>query len=262
MQICLICKAFCSEGILLSNGETAHKICYEHLLSEKERIRNEHYSALAEIRTIEKKLNGIQIKILNYFFINSKKISSLEADLKRLKKDQTTNEIRLTEINNSLKNIYDYWLDYPPDWDERRKEILNENSYCQKCLRGNERNLSLHIHHKIHIAKGGNHRRENLIVLCDDCHQSKHKHKFSYSFNDSKINPFEKKLYLLREAVEKQNKIHFHYVKFEGERSIRTFQPQEFKKVGESLCIRGYCYLRNDYRTFAIKRMSELKIVE
>lgn len=252
----------CAEGILLSNGKTTHKNCLDELLNKIEITKSEYYSELNEINKVERKLNSRTIKLLNYFFVNSNKVALLQKELENRRKYIQSRALRLNVINDELKSIYDYWLDYPPDWDERRKEILNENSYCQECLRGYERNLSLHIHHKIAIAKGGNHRRENLIVLCDDCHQSKHKHKFSYSFKDSKINPFEKKLYLLREAVEKQNKIHFHYVKFEGERSIRTFQPQEFKKVGESLCVRGFCYLRNDYRTFAIKRMSELKIVE
>ena len=43
-----------------------------------------------------------------------------------------------------------------------------------------------------------------------------------------------------------------------GVQSLRTIKPSEFKTVGNSLCIVGYCYLREEDRTFNIERMSNL----
>ncbi|RYH75527.1 hypothetical protein EVU94_00800 [Flavobacteriaceae bacterium 144Ye] len=43
-----------------------------------------------------------------------------------------------------------------------------------------------------------------------------------------------------------------------GVQSLRTIKPSEFKTVGNSLCIVGYCYMRKEDRTFNIERMSKL----
>lgn len=43
-----------------------------------------------------------------------------------------------------------------------------------------------------------------------------------------------------------------------GVQSLRTIKPSEFKTVGNSLCIVGYCYMREEDRTFNIERMSKL----
>lgn len=43
-----------------------------------------------------------------------------------------------------------------------------------------------------------------------------------------------------------------------GVQSLRTIKPAEFKTVGNSLCVVGYCYMREEDRTFNIERMSNL----
>lgn len=43
-----------------------------------------------------------------------------------------------------------------------------------------------------------------------------------------------------------------------GVQSLRTIKPSEFKTVGNSLCVVGYCYMREEDRTFNIERMSNL----
>ncbi len=43
-----------------------------------------------------------------------------------------------------------------------------------------------------------------------------------------------------------------------GIQSLRTIKPTEFKTVGNSLCVVGYCYMRKEDRTFNIARMSNL----
>ncbi|TJY35887.1 UvrD-helicase domain-containing protein [Pontimicrobium aquaticum] len=43
-----------------------------------------------------------------------------------------------------------------------------------------------------------------------------------------------------------------------GIQSLRTIRPSEFKTVGNSLCVEGYCYMREENRTFNIERMSKL----
>ncbi len=261
MLYCIICNKSGSDGILLSNGAVYHKECLEKLLYHKLELSSEYSNTNREINTLEKKLNNFSNKILNYFFINSKRIGEIENELISYRKKIKTIDTISSEVSNKIKALYDYWLDYPPDWDERRRGLLNDNAYCQQCFKGYEKKVTLHIHHRIPVAKGGSHKRENLIVLCEDCHQSRHKHKLG-KFDDGGLNPFEKKLYLIREAIEKNSNISFNYTKYEGEKSSRTIKPEEFKKVKISLCVRGYCFLRKDYRTFAIRRMSNLKLID
>lgn len=62
---------------------------------------------------------------------------------------------------------------YPSDWDSIRKEVYKRDNYtCQNCdAKGGPRgNSELHAHHIVPKAKGGSHRKENLVTLCSKCH--------------------------------------------------------------------------------------------
>jgi DNA helicase-4 len=65
-------------------------------------------------------------------------------------------------------------------------------------------------------------------------------------------------------AKEFEVNVKFNYqksVQFEGGlQSLRTIKPKEFKLVGNSECVVGYCYLRKEDRTFNIDRISNLII--
>jgi predicted DNA-binding transcriptional regulator YafY len=119
----------------------------------------------------------------------------------------------------------------------------------------------LHVHHQIPIARGGNHKLENLIVLCEKCHSLAHGGcKFDYANNITE-SPFEKKIVILRDAIASIHMIRFSYTQRDGRESVRTILPNKFEHIESSLCINGYCYLRSEARTFAIKRMKNLKHV-
>jgi len=63
-------------------------------------------------------------------------------------------------------------IQYPSNWDDIRKERLELDGYqCQNC--GTKRRV-LHIHHKVPLSKGGSNDLENLITLCNDCHEVEH----------------------------------------------------------------------------------------
>lgn len=55
--------------------------------------------------------------------------------------------------------------------------------------------------------------------------------------------------------------VHFKYTKFDGSKSVRSLKPRQFQTVGNFLCITGHCFLRGSNRTFAVQRMSSLKIL-
>ena len=67
-------------------------------------------------------------------------------------------------------------------------------------------------------------------------------------------------------AVDFDVNVKFNYHKsqqFEGGvQSLRTIKPKGFKVIGQhnSICVFGYCYMREEERTFNIERISDLKI--
>ena len=62
--------------------------------------------------------------------------------------------------------------EYPPNWDEIRKEVLELDNYkCQNC---GEKSKKLHIHHIIPLSKRGRNDAYNLVTLCEECHKTEH----------------------------------------------------------------------------------------
>lgn len=70
----------------------------------------------------------------------------------------------------------------------------------------------------------------------------------------------------IKNAITNNQNIQFNYQKSttfsNGEQSKRTIKPTEFERIGisESLCVKGYCYMRKEERVFALDRISSLII--
>ncbi|TYT61767.1 HNH endonuclease [Natrialba swarupiae] len=67
--------------------------------------------------------------------------------------------------------------DYPPDWNRRRRRVYARDDHqCQNCRRrgGPYGDVELHAHHIVPKSRGGVHRLENLITLCEPCHDAVH----------------------------------------------------------------------------------------
>ena len=63
---------------------------------------------------------------------------------------------------------------YPANWDEIRREVLEQDKYrCQNCGKSTKR---LHIHHIEPLSAGGSNDISNLVCLCEDCHCVEHPH--------------------------------------------------------------------------------------
>lgn len=253
---CIICNHSCYENNPLTNGKEFHKKCYEELLT-KER---EHYNKIADF---SKKIIAIEInekrlftRIKTYFGDDSSIKTKKEKTELKQKVEIIKND--LLNISNKLKFLYDYWPDRPPDWVERRIEFLKQKPFCEECF--SDYSKILQIHHIIPISKGGSHKQDNLKVLCKSCHQSKHPfNDFNYESNQH-INHFKEKVKLLNDAIKSGHKVSFHYKNWEDEKSSRVINPKGFKLVGKTLCVYGYCHLRQDSRTFAVKRINKLKV--
>ena len=68
--------------------------------------------------------------------------------------------------------------EYPDNWDEIREAAKKRDGYrCVKC--GSQK--SLHVHHKIPLNKGGTNSLDNILTLCERCHNLEHPHNFHIS---------------------------------------------------------------------------------
>jgi 5-methylcytosine-specific restriction endonuclease McrA len=67
------------------------------------------------------------------------------------------------------------------DWyTARAKRLKLDNYRCQEIGCGSKK--SIQVHHKIPISRGGSHAMNNLITLCQSCHDNQHKHLKQLSF--------------------------------------------------------------------------------
>lgn len=130
-----------------------------------------------------------------------------------------------------------HWPTYPPDWEFRRKRILERDHYeCQKCGESEE---ELHVHHKEPIEKGGIHTPNNLVCLCWRCHEKEHGGR-PITIDPNPTRPgirsiFVKKMEQLKQAMHEHKTVHFHYRDQNGKETDRDFTPQGWPNPEEYL---------------------------
>lgn len=75
----------------------------------------------------------------------------------------------LTDRDRKILKIFNNWPGYPPFWNYLREVVLSrDGNHCQ--VSGCPSRVTLHVHHKTPVAKGGEHIPDNLVSLCDFHH--------------------------------------------------------------------------------------------
>lgn len=75
----------------------------------------------------------------------------------------------LSITDQKILKIFNNWPGYPPFWQYLREVVIaRDNNRCQ--VTGCPSRLSLHVHHRTPVAKGGEHIPGNLVSLCDFHH--------------------------------------------------------------------------------------------
>ena len=78
-------------------------------------------------------------------------------------------QVRLTDQDRKILKIFNNWPGYPPFWNYLREVVLSrDGNHCQ--VSGCPSRVTLHIHHRTPVAKGGEHIPDNLVSLCDFHH--------------------------------------------------------------------------------------------
>ena len=298
---CPICLKKCTDGIIinLSNGRSCHEACatniWKQVLDKRliaETQRSQAYPGQKQLDDVTKQIKELErtiytkkrdIGFFNSIFSTTYKneinILSRQIDIATQEYSKMMSERQYLsdalfksyqrilaesdEIYEKVKTYFDYWSDYPPDWEWRRHNKLSKlrsKAYCPICYSDSS---PLHVHHKKPLSKGGNNKAANLLVMCEDCHLKEHNVK-SFFGDNSTSNARSYSAIVrqtIKDAIKSSGTIKFQYTKYNGEEGVREIDPSEILIAKGSQCVRGFCHLRQEARTFAIKRITDIKIL-
>ncbi len=265
--LCFICNDKDGDETLV-NGVKYHQECYEKLIEEKKELDVHRFDQEFPLNKLKQNLTAYG-RVINFF--KGIKREEIEEKIKDMQQDIDSRSCRLEVIKLILRNLYDFWPRYlndegtnfdqeerKSDW-EKRKEVVKDY-YNRRCVFFGRHYGLLHIHHKRKLSKGGDHRFKNLIPLCKKHHEFVHGgRKFDYG-SKSNQTKFHEHLSILQEAIAGGIRVYFSYRKDAGERSKRTIEPERIVRIGRQICVKGFCFLRDEERVFNIKRIKTLKI--
>ncbi len=83
-----------------------------------------------------------------------------------------------------------------------------------------------------------------------------------YSVNFHPITDIAEQLARLRLAVRERRKVLFAYHRADGEGSLRTVRPLCLAFMAPRWLLTGWCELRDDFRSFRIDRMTDLRVLD
>ncbi len=146
---------------------------------EKKMIRHFGDNAYPYLKEIWKSLLARNIQVRPEYSPDTSNYRIINNISYKKRNDDSANTNKSDNKNRNLENEYDQICiklnDYPPDWDLRRKKVLERDNYtCTECgwPKGFKRkSRELHIHHIISLSKGGDNSLDNLITLCHVCHK-------------------------------------------------------------------------------------------
>jgi len=268
MVLCKICNKSVFDDIHLSNGEMIHESCLESMQAKELKIKSEvreRQRIMNHLISEIERRKGLIFKFVSIFSKPNSNLKDIENEVRVIHENIKQLSRSLFSLKENITCIYDYFLTYPPDWDERRKQVVERDGVqCSECGNWSQ----LHLHHIAALSKGGNNKTINLRLLCEICHSKKHGGRdFSGEFNNTET-AFSRRVINIRYAIGNSKQIKFGYKKpTDKEYRQRIVNPIELINIahirnsGSTLCVRGYCELRNAERTFALKRMIGLKVI-
>lgn len=125
--------------------------------------------------------------------------------------------------------------------------------------------------HEIPLSEGGTNEMGNLELICGSCHVSMFgKGDIFGSFTlDAEQSEFTEYYKEIQYAIDSNHRIQFDYKKPKVKSWMsRVVVPERFLNIpnnresGQTLCVEGFCELRQDIRVFALERMQGLEVLD
>lgn len=252
MPYCYVCKDFADYeyDIALTNGDFLHTSCLIKL-----QIREDEIEALLRKQDPQLTLSlFVRLKDNDSEVMSEDEKKVLSTELKKLK--------------GILTVIYDYFPSFPSDWEERKQHLIQRNgSVCSSC----DKEQHLYLIHEIPLSEGGTNELHNLVLICRSCHENMFGKgdifgSFTLNAEQSEFNEYFKEI---QNAIDNNYRIQFDYKKPKAKSWMtRVVVPERFLNIpnnresGETLCVEGFCELRQDIRVFALERMQGLEVVD
>jgi len=175
---------------------------------------------------------------------------------------------KLAKLKSILTGIYDHLPCWPPDWDERKQRVIRENGLiCSDC--GEEQDV--YLLHDIPVFEGGTNELDTLRLICRACYTSMYREPNIFGTVTLKPSQseFSEQLSEIQSAIDNAQSIQFDYKKPRAKRwTTRVVIPERLLNIpnsresGETLCVEGFCELRQDTRVFALERMQGLEVIK
>ena len=252
MPYCTVCRIETDweYDIALSNGDFLHYSCIIMLQMRKHEIET----------LLQKQKSQLMVSL---FVPNAaqEQNASPAVDIEDLR-------AKLVKVNSILTGLYDYLPGWPPDWDERQRRVITEKgSICSYC---NEEH-DVYVVYDIPVFEGGSNELENLTPVCAECYRGQYREAdlfgdFTLKASQSE---FSEQFTDIQSAIDNEQRIRFEYKKPRAKRWMtRVVTPERFLNIpnsresGETLCVEGFCELRQDTRVFALERMQGLEVIE
>lgn len=252
MPYCTVCKIETDYeyDIALTNGDYLHYSCILMLQMRKREIES----------VLRKQMPQFMVSLFAPTEIAQQDIAS-EAEIEDLR-------AKLAKLASILDELYDYLPSWPPDWEKRKRMLIRENgSICSHC----DKEADVYLLHDIPIFEGGTNALDNLSLICAECYRSMYREAdiFGTSTLKSSQSEFSEPFSEIQSAIENNQKIQFDYKKPSDRRwTTRVVVPERLfnipnsRESGETLCVEGFCELRQDTRVFALERMQALVVIE
>ncbi|RKU33790.1 hypothetical protein C6499_00910 [Candidatus Poribacteria bacterium] len=252
MPYCTVCKIQTDYeyDIALTNGDYLHYSCIIMLQMRKREIET----------VLQRQKPQLILSLFAPTEVAQQDIIS-EAEIKDLR-------AKLAKVRSLLTALYDHLPSWPPDWEERKQEIIRQNgSVCSHC----DEETDVYLLHDIPIFEGGTNELNNLTLICAECYRGMYRDPniFGNFTPNASQSEFAEPFSEIQSAIDNNQKIQFDYKKPSDKRWMtRVVVPERLLNIpnsresGETLCVEGFCELRQDTRVFALERMQDLAVIE
>ncbi len=252
MPYCTVCKIETDYeyDIALSNGDYLHYSCILILQMRKHEIES----------VLRKQKPQLILSLFVPTEVAQQNIAS-EAEIEDL-------HAKLAKLASILDELYDYLPSWPPDWEERKRILIRENgSICSQC----DEEADVYLLHDIPVFEGGTNALDNLTLICAECYRGMYREVdiFGTSTLKPSQSEFSEPFSEIQSAIDNNQKIQFDYKKPSDKKwTTRVVVPERLfnipnsRESGETLCVEGFCELRQDTRVFALERMQALAVIE
>ena len=96
-------------------------------------------------------------------------------------------EFDIQKINNPEINGVDYQNGCLKGFENVREYVLYRDNHTCQCCKGKSKDFRLNIHHIKHKSNSGSNKQDNLITLCETCHNLYHKGLIDIKFKIPKF---------------------------------------------------------------------------